>query len=154
MPWIAAVGELEWHLGTVATAIAHEPARIEALACLEGTEIETVGLTLQPGLRYMSASWPVDELVQVYLGGVPPEQLAFDPAEVRLEIRGARGTFQISRLNPATFGFRRAIAEGRSIGAAAEGAMSLDRAFDAGTALGTMFAESLVVAVGVDDERR
>jgi hypothetical protein len=157
--WIAAVGELEWHLGTVATAIAHEPAGIETLARLEDAELETVRLTLQPGLRYMSASWPVDELIEVYLGGAPPEQLAFDPAEVRLEIRGARGAFQISRLSPATFGFRRAIADGRSIGAAAVAALSLDRAFDAGVALGTMFAESLMVAIhsdsnGAGDEHR
>ena len=97
----------------------------------------------------MDAGWPVDELLQVYLGGAAPAQMAFDPADVRLEIRGARGTFQFARLSPATFGFRRALAEGRTIGTAVAAAQALDPAFDAGVALGTMFAESLVVAIEV-----
>ena len=35
VPWIAGVGELEWHLGTVAIAITREPAAIDGLASLE-----------------------------------------------------------------------------------------------------------------------
>ena len=96
----------------------------------------------------MSANWPVDELVQVYLGGGRQSSSPSIPLKSGWK-SGARAEPSRSAAEPGRFAFRRAIAEGRSIGAAAEGAMRLDRAFDVGNALGTMFAENLVVAVGV-----
>jgi Putative DNA-binding domain len=146
IPWIEAVGCLDWHLGTIAVAIAAAPIGMDRLAGLDGAP-EALVLSLQPGLRFMDAAWPVDDLVKLYLSDAAPEQFALDPADVYLEIRGARGAFQINRLSASTHAFRATLAARQPLGAALEAAVARDPAFDPGAALGQLFGEGLVTAV-------
>jgi hypothetical protein len=89
----------------------------------------------------------VDELIAVFLADNAPESFAFEPAPVALELQGARGTFNIRRLDAGTFAFRSTITDGNSIGAAAERAFAADPDFDPGQALARLIAENLVTAV-------
>ena len=73
-------------------------------------------LALQPGLHYLNASWPVDELMKLYLTETAPDRLEFAPAKVWIEVRGARGEFHFSRLDASEYIFRKSISEGHSIG--------------------------------------
>jgi hypothetical protein len=66
---------------------------------------------------------------------------------VAFELKGARGSFNIKRIGPGNFAFRSAIADGKSIGAAAESAFEADSDFDPGRALATLVSENLVTAV-------
>ncbi len=74
------------------------------------------------------------------------------PAPVWLQVRGARGSFRIDRLDPATFAFRSAIARGLPLGAAAEQALDIDPAFDPGGALTALLADGLAVSVTLTSE--
>jgi len=64
-----------------------------------------VRLTLQSGLRYLNASWPVENLLKLYLAETAPDQLELVPARVWIEVSGARGEFQLNRLDVASFTF-------------------------------------------------
>jgi Putative DNA-binding domain len=146
-PYLQAFAELEWHIGHVAIAIDKPSVAIEELRPFPGDLLPDVALILQTGVRYLKASWPVDELLRIYLAEIHPERFEFAPAEVNLEIRGSRGEFSIGRLSAAEFIFRTAISLGRSIGESAEEALETDRSFDVGRALVSLFSSGLVSAV-------
>src|SRR5215510_7737269 len=147
LPYLRAFAELEWHLGQVSIAVERAPLTIERLASIEASELPDHRLSLQAGLRYFTAGWPVDELISQYLSGTAPERYAFDPAEVRLEISGARGEFRIERVDAGDFLFRSSIAGGATIGTAAERALAEDSTFDPGQALLRLLSTGLVITI-------
>jgi Putative DNA-binding domain len=147
LSYLRAFAELEWHLGQVSIAVDRPPLPIESLASIDASELPDHRLTLQGGLRYCTAAWPIDELIKQYLSGAAPECYAFDPAEVHLEISGARGEFRIERLAEAEFVFRSAMAGGATIGAAAERALEANATFDPGQALLRLVNAGLLIAI-------
>jgi hypothetical protein len=139
--------ELEWHLGHASIAIDHPALALDAFAMSQADELIELRLTLQPGVRYVAAAWPIDKLIALYLSEAAPERYAFEAADVHLEICGCRGEFRIERLDPATFTFRNALAQQQTVGNAAEQALERDASFDPGRALTTLVAAKLVVAM-------
>jgi len=154
--WFA---QLEWQLGHAAISIERPVPGADALRALRSEALPDVVLSLQPGLFYLEAPWPVDDLMRLYLGETAPERYALEPTEVRLEVRGARGEFRIRRLDAGMFVFRRSIALGQSLGLAAEHALDRDSSFDPGRGLSMLIAEGLPTAATLqsaepDHERR
>lgn len=148
--YLRAFSQLEWHIGQVSISV-DQPALSDALSQFEPADLLDATVGLQPGLRYMAASQPVDELMKLYLSETSPNEYFLAPADVRLEIRGSRGNFSMSRLDPAEFTFRRALLNGRSIGLAAEEAIEADSTFDPGRSLVQIVAERLVTTIARSD---
>jgi hypothetical protein len=130
VPYLHSFAELEWHLGQVAILVDHPALTIEAFSRFESNTLMDTGLTLQAGLRYLRGSWPVDDLMKLYLMDTAPAEYRLAPTDIWLEVRGSRGKFQINRLDAAEFVFRKAILEGQSLGDAAEGALDTNVEFD------------------------
>jgi len=147
-PYVREFAELEWYVGKVAIAVSAVPVTLEELFCIQAGALPDTLLELQPGLHYLRTSWPVDELMKLYLSETVPERFELSPAEVRLEVRGARGEFHFSRLDPAAATFRKAISEGHSIGDAAESALEVDAGFDPGRGLVALVEAGLIQAIG------
>ncbi len=152
MPWLAELGALERQVGAVSVAIEKPPLALDALTTFADIDPERISVTLQPGLAYVSAAWPVDELITLRLSGNAPEQLTFDRAPVLLEVRGARGAFRIQRLAEGAYAFRAALNDGAPLGVALEAAANRDPSFDPGAALAALFAENLVTTLDAPDE--
>jgi len=150
LPYLRAFAELEWYLGRAAIAISLPPLAISAFA-KHAEPLADLRLMLQPGLHYLAAAWPIDDLVKVYLDDSKPDCFAFEPLPVHLEIRGARGEFQIVRREAAEFCFRRNLVRGRPVGAASEAALEVDEAFDPGRALAALVADGLVSGITFAD---
>jgi Putative DNA-binding domain len=146
-PYVREFAELEWYVGKVAIAVGGTPVSGEELSSIATETLPETRLELQPGLHYLTASWPVDELMELYLSETVPDRFALCPAEVRIEIRGARGEFQLNRLDPAEATFRKAISEGDSIGDAAEAALEVNARFDPGKGLAALLAAGLIKAI-------
>jgi hypothetical protein len=147
VPYLRAFAELEWRLGQVAVAIGRPPVALEQFSQIDVNELTAALCTLQPGLHYLHASWPVDDVMQLYLTDTAPDRFALAPADVWIEVRGARGEFRINRLNAGEFIFRNAIQQGRAIGDAAECAFDANAGFDPGGALARLVGEGLVTAI-------
>jgi hypothetical protein len=152
LPWVYSLAILEWDLGHVAIAVDASPIGREALAAIDVERLPEAQLTLQPGARYLELDWPVDELMKLFLSDSEPERFHTEPELVCIELRGARGTFHITRFGRATFTFRSSLAEGSSVGAAAEEALDVNPEFDVGGALVALIAENLAVAVNLPRE--
>lgn len=148
-PCVQSLARLEWDIGHIAIAIDACPIGMDALAMIDAALLPDAHLTLQPGVRYLDLEWPVDELIKLYLSDSKPQDFHLKPAALCIELRGTRGTFHINRVDRATFAFRSAIAEGSSIGAAAERALDADPDLDVGGALAALIADNLAVAVAL-----
>jgi hypothetical protein len=142
--YLAAFSRLEWHIGQAAIAIEEPTFDFDTFSPVA---LADKIFTLQSGMRYMQASWPVDDLIKVYLTQTPPDRFEMSPTDVCLEVRGARGEFQINRLDMAEFIFRKSLQGLHSIEDSAERAMKLDDAFDPGQALARLIEGGYVCAV-------
>ena len=152
LPYLEDVALLDWHLGDVSVAVDAPALAITVLSRRHPDSLPDLRLTLQPGLRYLRSSWPVDDLVRIRLSEQAPEQLVFSPAPVALELRGARGQFRIDRLAPAVFRFRESVGRGETLGAAIQRGIEADPDFDVSSALAALFAEGLVAATPPNEQ--
>jgi hypothetical protein len=113
VPYLREFSRLEWHIGHVAIAVDEPVLGTEELSTIVPEVLPDTALALRSGVRYLHASWPVDELMKVYLAETAPERLEFGPAEVWLEIRGVRAEFHMNRLELSEFIFRESILKGQ-----------------------------------------
>jgi hypothetical protein len=147
VPYLRDFAVLEWHLGHAAVAVEYAAMALQSLAGYPQDALADLVLRLQPGMYYFAVGWPVDDLIRLHLEDRAPERYGMEPAEIWLEIRGARGAFQMTRRDAGSYLFRRALQAGQPIGAAAEAAIDADAAFDPGRALAAVMREGLVTAV-------
>ena len=97
--------------------------------------------------HYIPAPAPMDTLMGFYLSAKAPERWVLADEPVWLEVRGNRGDVRFERLAPGDFAFRRSLARGLSLEAAADAAASVDSSFQPGPALSALLSAGLVVGV-------
>lgn len=146
MRYLSDFARLEWYVGKVAIAIDDPPISSQEFSMIDPDALPDALFTLQSGLHYVSAEWPVDELMTLYLTKTAPDRFEMLPAEVWIEVRGARGEFHFNRLDAAAYIFRKSVLEGNSIGEAAERALDINAAFDPGEGLSALIAGGLITA--------
>ena len=146
LPYLESFATLEWTVGRASIAVDCVPKAWSDLAQIGAEGLIDSVLSLQPGLHYFRSTWRVDQLMTTYLSGTEPERFLLPEADAFIEIRGARGTVHLTRLDGATFAFRRALAAGSSVGDAAGSALELDSAFDPGAAIRVLVHAGLVTA--------
>lgn len=149
LPYLRSFAELEWTIGLASIAIEQPALDPATLAGLEEQILPDVVLDIQPGVWCLGADWPVDDLLKLYLTNSAPGEFVFEPAATWFQIRGARGTFDVKRLDAGDFAFRTAILDGRTIGEAAERALDALSDFDPGRGLAALLAERLVTAARI-----
>jgi hypothetical protein len=152
VPYLHPFAELEWRVGQVAISVDQPALDLEDFSRIETNALMDAVLTLQTGLRYLHSSWPVDDLMRLYLSEAAPSEYRLAPADVWLEVCGARGSFQINRLEAAEFVFRKAILDGRSIGTAAEHALDANAAYEVGRAFTMLVTSGHVIAMSLRDQ--
>jgi hypothetical protein len=156
VPYLREFAQLEWHVGHVAIAVHETTVLPEEIAAIPAEVLPDVKFTLQTGVRYLQASWPVDDLMKLYLTEEVPDRLEFKPEHVWMEVRGAWGEFSMNRLSEAEFAFRESLMERKSIGEAAERAFEADAGFDPGPALAAVITGGLITGIkwpGTEAER-
>ena len=147
LPYVREFAELEWYVGKAAIAVDKPPVSNEAFSAIEANALPDAVLSLQSGLHHIHASWPIDELMNLYLTETAPDHFDLAPGDVWIEVRGERGGFQLNRLAAAEFIFRKSVAGGRSIGDAAESALDVCANFDPGRALAALVTGGLVTGI-------
>ena len=145
MPYLESFATLEWAVGRASIAIAYPPLAWSDIGRMGSERLIDSVLSLQPGLRYLRSAWAIDRLMTTYLSGTEPERFVLLESDTFIEVRGARGTVDVARLDGATFAFRRELAAGSSVGDAAACALEFDSTFDPGEALRHLAHAGLVV---------
>jgi Putative DNA-binding domain len=149
--YIQPFGELEWHVGSVSIAVdvpvAVVPYPVEADALASGTA------TLQPGVRYLRAEWPVHDLLRHFLANSAPAVYELHRSDIWIEVRGARGEFVINTLDAATWTFRHELRRGGSLEDACLGALATDDQFDPGAAVAALLRDRLLASLSLPSTR-
>jgi Putative DNA-binding domain len=147
LPCVRSFAGLEWHVGQVSIAITRPALTWSDVTRLGVDVLPEATLTLQPGLRYMRASWAVDDLMKLYLTDAAPPQFELAEGDFWIEVRGARGELAIGRVDEPTALFRQSLLYGRRLTDAATRAIEHDAAFDVAKALTELVDKGLVTAV-------
>lgn len=148
LTYVPEFADLDWHLGRLAVSV-HVPAvERESLAAIDPTDLTDMGVTLQSGTHYLRASWPIDELITMYLANASRESWTLVDEDVRIEARGARGSFRFSRLAVGDYAFRVSLADGHTLGESAGRALEIDPSFDPGVALLALVDAQLIISIG------
>lgn len=142
LPYIGQFAMLDWHLGRLAIAV--DAAPLHTLTACDPLQLADAHLSLQPGAGYVALDWPLDELIQFYLSGDAPNRYELRNEAVCVELRGNRGELWFTRLTKGDYEFRRALANGVSLGHAATLAIRVDESVDPGRALLAMLHAGLV----------
>jgi hypothetical protein len=144
LPWLPDVARFEWAINT---ALHAEDAQVLDPQHLAGIAPERLGqlrLDLHPALRLLASPWAVDRIWQAHQGRAEPETLSLEAEPVWLEVRRLGDDVVFRRLDPPTFAFRQALAEGRALVAAAEAALERAPDFDLTGALGALLSEAVL----------
>lgn len=153
VPYVKVFAALDWHLGRLAVSADVPALEASRLAVLAPDVLADTVPALQGGTYYAAAHWPIDTLMQTFLGGRESVGAVLDPLSVWLEARGSRGVVSIARLSEAEWEFRHAIQAALPIGVAAERAWQVDPRFDPGVALADLFTARLVAGIGTREGR-
>jgi Putative DNA-binding domain len=146
LTYLEAFATLEWEVGRVSVAVSAPAVAPAWLHHQDPAAFGGLTLDLQPGLAYLRINTSVDDVFRVFLSGVPPSQSTLVDGPYWLEVRGARGEFDITRLAVGDWHFRRALAGGHTIEAAAGAALDADDQSDPGAALMHLLATGLVIS--------
>ena len=149
LPYLHDFATLEWHLGHAAVSVDERALPLQDLAGYSQDALPDLKLQLQSGVHYLRLGWPADDLIRLYLDHRAPDQYSIEAVNIWLEVRGARGAFQMIRLDAASWLFRRTLHQRQTIGEAAEMALDTDPEFDPGRALSALMGEGLVTAVTI-----
>ena len=147
LPYVREFSQLEWYVGKVSIAVDQPQVDRLTLSAIDADVLPDASLTLQSGLHYLHANWPVDQLMTMYLTNTTPDEFKLEPADVWIEVRGARGEFRVNRLAGDNFIFRQSLLDGLAIGDAAERGLDVSNSFDPGRALAAVIDEGLVTAI-------
>jgi len=146
VPYLEEFARLEWHAGVVSVSVDGPALRLADLAAVDAGTLVSSGLRLQPGLVYLKSDWPVDELLRLYLSDRIPPRFHMEPEATFVEVRGARGSLHITRIEPAAWCFRQRLQAGDAMSTAAERALDVHARFDPGRALIDLCDAGLVAA--------
>ena len=83
-PYLQDFSELEWRVGEVAVEIEHDAVGMDGFAGMDSETVAGACLTLQPGVRYLCASWDVDALLTLYLTDSEPDRFGVTPGDIRI----------------------------------------------------------------------
>lgn len=145
--YVESFAALDWLLGRVSIAVDAKSLAWHDLASAGPSLLLNATFKLQPGLGYLRAGYPVDSVMQLYLSDQEPEVLEISACEASIEVSGSRGSFRITRLDPATFVFRHALSRGETVSDAAGRSLDIKGLFDPGQALRELVASGLVIAL-------
>jgi hypothetical protein len=145
LAYLPDVARLEWHINAALHAPAREPIEAADLKHLDVGDYPKLVFALQPSLRLMESSWPIDRIWQLNRPGAN-EEGAVDLAAggCHLEIRQSGDDVIFRSLEAAEYVFRAGLAKGRNLEAAVEAALAVDPLFDTAQALRRLFGEGLV----------
>jgi hypothetical protein len=144
--YIEALAQLDWLLGKASIALDEPPVRWSEISALGPEALVDTRLHLQPGMRFLKARHPVDDIIRSYLADKNPPSGRVPAAGTSIEVRGSRGTYSLARIDPSEFAFRFALYSRLPVGEAASAAIETDPSFDAGRALRTLADKGYITA--------
>jgi hypothetical protein len=147
LTYLPDVARLEWLLNVAAHAADAAPLLPASLAGVAAVDTPRLVFRPAPSLGFLASPWPVERIWRLNRAEIDGDE-AIDLAAGRVHLEvGRRGGDVVLRVLCAdTFAFRRALAGGAPLAAAAGTALAVDAQFDLGAAIAELFRDGAVVA--------
>ena len=146
LPWLADVARLEWAMNAALHAPDAPALEPEALRALDPAALARLTLRLDPSATLLASRWPVDAIWRANQAGADPAlTVDLDAGGAWLEIRRVGDDVVLRALPPAVFALRAALAAGRALEDAVEGALHADPTFDLAGEIRALLDERLLV---------
>ncbi len=146
LAYLPDVARLEWAINTALYAREGEPIDPAALARVPPDALATLTVGLHPSLSFIDSPWPIDRIWRANQPGADPDlTVDLGSGGVRLEVRRCGDDVVFRALAPAVYALRRALGDGRELGAAAEAAMTVEADFDLAASLRDVLNEGIIV---------
>lgn len=146
VPYLGDVARLEWARIHALHAADAEPAGIEALASLPEEVLSEVRLVLHPSVMHIASRWPVVALWSACMNPDEAGDVDMNTAQTAVVARPALRV-GVHAAPPGGGAFLNALANGSTLGAAAEQAMAANGAFDLAGQLQFVFQIGAVATV-------
>lgn len=147
LPYIGDIARLEWLINTALHSPALPAIDSRELVHLDSRDYPRLIFSLQPSLRLIGSSWPIDRIWHENKPGATGESIVdLDAGGCHLEVRQLGDDVVFRTLESAEFTLRAELARGRTLDEAIEAALARDRLFDTAHGLRRLFAEGLVTA--------
>ena len=152
LPYLGDVARLEWAVHAALRAPEMRPLDPERLAAVAPADMAMLRLRLDPSVSLLASPWPVDRVREATRDGDEAD-VDLGSGGVHLEIRLRGDEAVVRRLAPALHAFRRALADGEPLAAAAGRALALDPRLDLTLAFRQLLDEELLVGIEKGAER-
>lgn len=153
VPYLADVARLEAARSRAFHAADAAPLGVAPFAGLAPETIGAVRITLHPSLELVVSRWPVVSIWRAHQPGGPPfAEIALNRAEEAAIVRPEQSV-EVHRLAAGGAAFLQGLADGRTIGEAAEDAGRVD-GFDLAACLALLIGGGLAIALTVLGEER
>jgi hypothetical protein len=145
LAYLSDVARLEWAINAALHAPAEASISRAGFAEVSMADYPKLVFRLQPSLRLLGSDWPVDRIWQANRPeNETVDRLDLDEGGCHLEIRQQDDAVVFRRLDAAEYNFRKALAEGRPLEAAAAAVLASEPSFDLAKALGRLMGEGLI----------
>jgi hypothetical protein len=150
LEYLPDVARLEWAMNAALHADDAAPIDAAALGAVPDADASRLVLRFEPSITLLQSPWPLDRLWKANQPAGDPDALVdLAAGGVQLEIRRRGDDVGWRALDPATFAFRRALADGRPLERAAHAALAVDHGFDLAAGLRDLLEEDAVAGWAV-----
>ena len=147
LPWLADVARLEWAWNLAYHAADAGPVAPEALAAIDPATADSLCFQLHPAVQLIRSTYPVVSIWSEHSKDGEPEHIdAGAGGEDGLIVRPAIAV-EVRHLPPGGAAFIAALANGKTLGQAAEAAFGEDTEFDLQANLAGLIGSGAVVAI-------
>jgi hypothetical protein len=151
VPYLPDVARLEWALHAARHAPDAPALEPERLARVDPGDLPAVVFRMEPSVALLASRWPVDRIWRANQDGAPAA-VDLDGGGAALEVRRVDGAAGWRALDLATHAFRRSIAGGATLGAAAAAAGEADPRFDLARAIRDLLDERILTDLRVSNQ--
>jgi hypothetical protein len=148
LSYLPDVARLEWALNRALHAPDAEPIDPTRLVAVPPDDLARLLVRLDPSVSLLASPWPIDRIWRANQPEADPALVVdLDEGGAQLEVRRAGDDAVFRRLSPPAYALRRALADGRALGEAAEDALAADPAFDLAAGLRDLLDEGLIASL-------
>ena len=147
LSYLPDVARLEWSISQVVRAAPEDWLPITGLGDLSG-DPAAARLRLTPCVRYLTSAFRIDQIWMAHQReGDDLSHWHIDSGEAYLAVHAGE-SLTLNVIPNAAWLFRSHLADGHTLGSATAMALDVDPDFDIPSALGSLFGEHLVTAIG------
>ena len=155
LTYLPDVARLEWALNRAEHADDDTALDVRLLGEVPADDVDRLTFRLHPSMTLLRSPWPIDRIWRMNQPDAGPDTTVdLQSASASLQVWRRRDDVVLRTLAAADFAFRRALADGGTLGTSADIASVVDPGFDLAASLTELVHDDVLTAFTLDTEDR